>query len=132
MGAGALFLALIHSVFHSQLSSPHTPISNHAYSPIRRTFSLLRIRRTSMVGSPEGYSQSRVSMLSTDSNDQLINLQAIPAATSLVHFSSSSLSLAQASCSRAWPERFLIYTWGPRGCSTGTIKVRAQSQENTV
>ena len=112
--------------------SPPTPTPSHAFPPIRRALSLLHILRKSMVASPKGYAQSRVSVLSTTQNDQLINLQAIHVATSLVHFSSSSLFLAQVSCLGAWSERFLIYTWGPRGCSIGNMKVRAQSQENAV
>ena len=99
-GPGALFLALMRSALPFQpffSSYPHT-VSNHAYAPLRRDFSLLRILRTSMVASPKGDAQSRVRVLSTTGNDQLIDLQAIRVATSLVHSSSSSLPLPQVTC----------------------------------
>ena len=73
-------------------------MSDHAYAPIRRAFSLLHILRTSMGASPKGYAQSRVRVLSTTGNDQLIDLQAIRVATSLVHSSSFTLPLPQVTC----------------------------------
>ena len=82
----------------SAFPSQPRAVSNYAYAPIRRTFSLLHILRTSMVGSPKGYSQSRVCVFSATQNDLLINLQTIPVATSLVHSSSCTRSLSQVSC----------------------------------
>ena len=114
------------------LTSLLVPRSTHAHASIRRAFSFMRIPRTSMVGLPKGHAPSRVSVLSTTQNDQLINLQAIPVAISPVHSSFSTLYLCWATCSDARPDRGLIYTLGPRGCSVGTIEVRASNRENAV